>query len=984
MSFRKSLIVARDRGHVKTLQSEFLGQEVVSASAFFDMVRLLAFTNDQKLVRDDHAPVIFLSKHLADHHRYSLEMVQAFSSLYSACYHGTSSPTQVFEAINAQAYEFVPVFLVLKTIEESMNKRGLVNGVSALFRAWQVIKERQILPLSFAKGTNISLFYLVDLTLLEIEVIKDLSRLGIHFTLHFPLDLQRRGINAAVDFIARQFESSEDLTNVEIIFDDIAVDGPFKPLLQQLFCDEGIVSLSQDHASITVAHDVMHEANILAQKVATLKSHRPDDSIAVAVRTIDTRSAIYQRVLSRFGITFRNRKGLSLLETPGGILLTTLFKAKSNAMAKNDVVGLINHPLFAFYIEDDVERSRIIGLVASLGIDDRILVAHDCKARFLASIERLRGILAADDERLTHLVSLESWLNNCSHILGLLAEHSSLGDHLKSLLMVLDIAIDREDSSVLAIKNALNGFVASMSFHQGDPLISFGDFTSLLLSMLSTTTIPRPDYDDVNAVEFLPLPELLGKKFDHVLIADISFGKMPKNTTPDPLMNDQARIALNALLKKPLLRVFFDDPFEPLPVPPRQALEPLWFAVSIAAAKKTVHFFCAGRDEEGQEQAQSEFFLWLLDHVKIEPTPSVSTSFSSQEDQHFLLGVQKSLDPHAHTHDDLAVAVVARKKAMMEQEASRFAFAYDGNKVKESFLGRLDEEPTKSITPSLIGAFAACRFKGFVERILDINSDDQDADDIEPMVLGQIAHRALELFFNQSDRSIDRRWVSDQINKLTHGVSRDFIAHTYVANPVVLWCHLEWLNDALVNLIERIEHDSWYQAARVVACEQAFGLGKSIWQALHISVNGRHYLLGGRIDRIDQRGEYFLVTDYKLSAIDALKMELNPKNMLVNTFQMPIYMRLAAKNIAHNDPQKVSFAYASIRDGDLISLFHEEHQELFDKVFDDNSDHSLPRMIDGVFAPMMQGEVLATAGEHCSMCDFSYLCRTSSRVYHGA
>ena len=496
--------------------------------------------------------------------------------------------------------------------------------------------------------------------------------------------------------------------------------------------------------------------------------------------------------------------------------------------------------------------------------------------------------------------------------------------------------------------------------------------------MLSRITIPRPDFEDVYAVEFLPLPELLGKKFDHIILADISFGKMPKNTMPDPLMNDQARIALNAYLKKPLLRVFFDDPYEPLPVPPRQALEPLWFATSIAAAQKSVHFYCAARDEDGQEQAQSDFFLWLMEHIDSKPHNSLEDQFSSSEENQFLLGIKSRSD--VSPLDDRALAIFSRKRSFETKESSRYAFLYDQNKIKASFSGRLDDEPTQALTPSLIEAFATCRFKGFISRILDIKNDMVDADDIEPRILGQIAHGALEHFFIHGDIALARNVINEQVRRLLREISHDFMAHNFVANPTVLWCHLEWLNDALVNLIGRMLNDTSYRDGHVVACEKAFGLGKATWQALAITANERHYLLGGRIDRIDRQGDQFLITDYKLSAVDALKMEIHPNNLLVNTFQMPIYVRLAAKNVASHARQSVSFAYASIRDGELIKLSRDQYPELFDKVFEDKSEHSLPFQIDRIFAPIRGGEVLATAGEHCQFCDFSYVCRKSEGV----
>ncbi len=165
----KLLIVARDRGHVKTLCGQYPGHEIITASAFFDLVRHYAFVRNPKLGREDHAQIVFLSKQLAKHERYGLHMMKQFTALYSACYHGTKSPKEVFLSIQ-QDFECAPIFSVLKAVDEAMEERSLVTNTSALFYAWQALKTNRRIPFGFASGMQIELFHLVDLTLLEIEV----------------------------------------------------------------------------------------------------------------------------------------------------------------------------------------------------------------------------------------------------------------------------------------------------------------------------------------------------------------------------------------------------------------------------------------------------------------------------------------------------------------------------------------------------------------------------------------------------------------------------------------------------------------------------------------------------------------------------------------------------------------------------------------------------------------------------------------------
>ncbi|USN50282.1 MAG: hypothetical protein H6731_08430 [Myxococcales bacterium] len=87
-----SLIIARDRAHVRELSKKFRYKEIISASAFFDKVRTLAFIYDAQLRRDDHAPLLLAQDILSQKKNFPLLYARNFVTLYSSFFHGTKTP----------------------------------------------------------------------------------------------------------------------------------------------------------------------------------------------------------------------------------------------------------------------------------------------------------------------------------------------------------------------------------------------------------------------------------------------------------------------------------------------------------------------------------------------------------------------------------------------------------------------------------------------------------------------------------------------------------------------------------------------------------------------------------------------------------------------------------------------------------------------------------------------------------------------------
>lgn len=971
------LVVGRDRAHVRSLLSSFPQAEVISASAFFDKVRLLAYLKDSDLRRDDLAPLVFAQSILSKNARYSLRLANHFSSLYSAFFHGTCTPEEVWDQVSKKTYSFSPVVEVLVAIDQFMKQKRLVTGVSALHRAWQIIKHGKVLPPSLLHCNKIALFHLIDLTALEIEVIKDLSRLGLWFDICFPLDFQKRGINVAVDFCAKLFEADDSLLHIDLNFDNIARAGPLLSLVENLFKDQQQVTLSSEHCSINIASDVIKEADFLAKNVAKKLAEDSKASIAVVVRKIDARSELYKRALKRHGINVKDRKGIPLTNTSAGLLFDALISARLRALPKTELLGLLNHPLFVGYISDLTVRAFMISLVNELGADDGVEPAIRPTARYHKLLTTFKNVIKSDHPLHQHIDAFHQLLDKLDEILLIIANRDTFQGHLRAALVMVERALIGDDPSIKALHLAIKRMALSLAFNDNDAVLDIYDFWLLLKSELNNVTIPQPDMMDLNAVELLLLPELLGRSFDHVFIVDIAFGRMPQNSEPNPLLDDQQRLELNQLMKKTLLRIYFDDPFEPMPTPPRQALEPFWFASAVASARCSVHFSCASSDEALQEQAPSEFFTWLLEHVSLVDAPIIvnKPKWQSSEQQRFWAGVKERVfDQPKSTY---FLALQARKAAFIAQTTDEYAFSCSSRRFDDFFLA-----PNQVLTPTAVEAFAACRFSGFLSRILKIAGNNSDQDDVNAQSIGQIAHRTLEKF--SADHAVNDHSWQPQLRRCLSEAVAEYAAKHYISKPLVLACHQEWLFLALTKLVSHLQQEG--REEKPVALELSFGLKANQYPPLKISANKRNYWLGGRVDRIEQLAPgRFLIVDYKLSGIDYLKSHMRHNQILRSNFQVPIYLRLIAQHFTNNDPARVSFAFASIRDGEMLpALALDKHKAMFQQIFDDDHQEGLPQTIDGIFAPIIEGRVPATVGEHCATCDFSYVCRRKEWEQHVA
>lgn len=949
----KTLIVGRDRAHVRSLLEESPKAQIMSASAFFDHIRLIPFLYDPELRRDDSAPIAFAYNLLGQQNTFSRRMGKSFVTLFSSLFHGTMRPLEVYEQAIDQ--EYAPALRLAASMESLMEEHKIVNAPSALYKAWQLIKNKELIPPFLMKAPNLSLRYLIDLTALEIEVLKTLASLGINMELIFPLDFANRAINVAVDYAARQFELAENLPYLHLSFQNLASEGPLKPLVEALFQEDVMLSLDETHYTLELSASIDDEARYCAQTIAELKANAPSAKIALALRTFDVRAESYKRALLAMGLEVRDRKGKPLSESPAGLLLKTIFSACHYGLPRKDFLGLSAHPLMVL-----PPHENPFELLDILGIDDALLLKPEPACRYSEPLARLEAMLPSEQK--PKASSFAILLEHLKELLALVPKKCSWQSFLEGQLKLIRRAMKSDDRSVAALHDLVASLLLN-AHHAAKHEIELAELEDMLWAELSTQTVLPEDYSDQEAVELVLLPELVGRSFDHIVIPDVAFGRLPKSLESDPLLSDEQRLRLNKIVGRSLLRVYLDDPFEPIGVPSRQALEPFWFAGAIASAKKSVHFSCASLDQNGAALAPSEFFVWLMDHVRIERSLAPKPTFMSHERARFEAGLK--LRAEGGSSFELE-AFHERRNAFLEAKPGVFAFQMEPKDLLLSFGGRLDSEPSRPLTPTMIEAFSQCRFHGFLNRIIGLSNAADALGDLDARVVGALAHQALERFFASYNKSDSEPAVLLQL--VRSAVEEDYLQKNFVPNPELFFCYSDWIFASLLVLIDRLLEAGF---GKPLAEELPFGLGAKGKAGELLAFKDNRYLLGGVIDRIDKHGDDVVVMDYKLSRADRLRELSAPRAFLTSNFQIPIYMRLARSAFLLKDNASISFIYASIRDGVLIDAGSEKKS--------DDTKEALAAAIDRIFAPIKKGQMLATISEQCSMCDFAFVCRKAER-----
>lgn len=314
-----------------------------------------------------------------------------------------------------------------------------------------------------------------------------------------------------------------------------------------------------------------------------------------------------------------------------------------------------------------------------------------------------------------------------------------------------------------------------------------------------------------------------------------------------------------------------------------------------------------------------------------------------------------------------------------------FEIVMDGNRPplprKEDVRDRLDELMRSGLSPSAMNAYLSCPLQFYFSRIARIEPPFRPDEDESPRILGDIAHKTLELLFAPL---VGRDFVpAESVKRLEDCFARAFatIAAKQPPRPETACFGGRLILAALTGYLE-----NQTAPTRILALEASL--------TRNLDLGGRSVRLKGRADRIDRTAQgHPLVLDYKTGGA-ALKRSLTTADL---TAMSEAALRvtpdrdgqlLLAEHIP--DLQLLSYAFMAEGPAEAAYLFltadpGKELQPLWREGRGESDDpddfftwqrESLPEVLRAVIrhlleTPEFNGPVKP---ENCQSCDFIYAC----------
>jgi hypothetical protein len=581
------------------------------------------------------------------------------------------------------------------------------------------------------------------------------------------------------------------------------------------------------------------EAEAVAAEVARLLD---DDArareIAIVLRDPTSSGPLYRRVLSRFQIPVAVQADLDVTRTLTGAGTIALLEAAVGHRLGTDLLAYLRTPGIASPRSVDWFERRMLRRRLR-GPDEALAAWTEEGKRDLPGLEKLRAA-GSGPELLREAGRQARW--------------------------IAELAVKRR-AEVAADDRALE--------------LRAGAAIEAALFELAELDLEHGPREAISAVEALSVPMWRGptegrvrvispyraraRRVDHMFVASLQDGDFPRRDSGGPLLSDDARSALA--------------------LPPRKQAEVedrYLFAVCLSRPKRGLWLSWRSADDEGGATARSPF----VDEVRELLSPALPGDLEERDEA---IGAEAG-------GRGLAQSVFSTGEAPSDRELLRAQAVVNGGGPPDERLRpgpmRLDPvlelmEQVKRFGPSTIEGYAECPYRWFVNHELKPRRVGPDP---EPLVAGSIAHRVLELLYDQPP-SDDKRptpaslgaWIK-RARELVEEVGPKGLPRERADTAAALR-RVEGL--VIAFLADESRADTAFAPARI---ESRFGFEDSEKpEGLVLGTGGVH----GQIDRVDiGPGGEALVQDYKSSVkVDGGKGMLGRGKL-----QLQLYM-LAAREL---------------------------------------------------------------------------------------
>ncbi|MCP4504470.1 MAG: hypothetical protein GY822_31560 [Deltaproteobacteria bacterium] len=1014
------LEVVSDRGVVLE-KGHQVGRVLWTHGEFFDRVRQLAFL-DEGVVRDDAALVLSAVSVLTKGNTWGARIGHDLAALHQTFVNARLTPVEVLNALlksDERHADLRRPLTQLLEAEHLLHDSGLISSSLAFLRGVEQV-ERGVLPKVLQGFERIVVHGLVDPSELQVRAVCALAQQGVPLTVRLPSDNEGRGLTQGVQWIKNALEAEYEAPNLELENLPLGDNVPMQDFLDSWYQPQ-LEPVEVSNVRAEVLQTEGEEARRIAGIVSSWRREGDEPPrIAVCLRTMDRRAIRIADALAQMGVPVRIRRGKPLSQTASGRLLQDLFLLRRDGIPRDRLLSMLANPRFSLkLLPEQVGRvARLLReAVARTDVEDATKPTGGYVHRLRRYLEVLQSskpeVAARVEERLHHLEEVLA-------VVYRVDEKASVANYLEVCCqLVQDVMLVDDDGETEKLVEVLETWMQALArLMRTDPEVcqtpcEIPAFMRLLNRILDDEHMPPIPCSDHHGVEFLSLPACAGRHFDYVVIADCVHGHLPRAPQKDPLLSDAERVAINRALGKRALRLQEPDLIEPGPLPPRQALEPLFFASAIASAQRGVLLTCAARNYKGQEQARSEFFQEVMLALS-------AGADDTEAGVPFLCGphprdVQLSLAHHVarvgplppRLAEDFSAKVehverfarIGReretffKSGASPSSSGDYAFAVHPFRLEGVVGHLLGMKSHRPLTPTRLEALAQCRFRGFVEQLLRVDTHHESGQDGDVRVLGTLAHEVMELFYRErraAKTPTSQMNVDDlkRLQEIVDDCAQTMLEGKSTGHLAALRANIAWLSLALKRTAVMLARNPPVSGVEPSAFEIAVGLkapegSEHNYPPVRLPVGSRSLYFGGIIDRVDSSPHARVVIDYKNSTASAIKQKVYAKRIFNEHFQLPLYLRLLEEALP-TPPRRELFAYlVSLRDAAISDVLG-MGIPLRPRILDDDAEDGLAQGLHRVLTPLLDGTLIPDEGYGCNGCRSARVCRIPRGAFSGA
>lgn len=1068
------LVVVRDRAHARDVPPEVArtagGVRVWTHAELFERLATWALLGPEaggELIRDDRAPLWAAAASLARGDALLPRIAHDADDLRRALAHGGATAVEVARALPDDAAGRVDqlqgLFSRLADAERRLADARRVDGAQALRLAAQRLARGEV-PASLRVFAAIELHDLVEPSDLELLCVTSLARAGVPVRATLPVDPLGRGLLAGVEPVLRRLEACHDAPALELDLLDVTeatevsdvsevtdvaevtdvtdvTDGTAAGLVAFANAFYGQGTAPAAPVEVSLPADEAAEAREVAAVVAAWRRGRASGRpprIAVALRTLDAQAARIADALEGHGLPVRLPRR-PLLETPAGRLLVDVVALARDGAPRDRLLAVLTSPALVGALSSS-EGARVLRVLRRSAARGDVEDEGRPTGGYRHRLERYRAGQDDPAER----ADVDATLAHVERALGFAARlphKAPLVAHVEALALLAEEIFDdgaagggtalgcAEVKDLLAESRAACVAVARAS--DGDTALAA--FATLLGRALERAQGPAPPVDDDDAVEVLPLPLVWGRRFDHVVVAGLVEGKIPRGERKERLLGDADRALVNRAVGRPVLRLLDDDPLERSPVPRAQALEPLWMLGALRAASSSVLLTAPRRDARGRELPPSVFLLEAVRALGVEPSAAgagAGRRFSREPSprEHAVrvatLRARGLLDDEHAAAAGVAPALLSRVDLFRRMAAERarffftkarvpegapvsrafaaargaFAFAVDPARIERVFSSSFGLSPDRPLTPTRLEGLAECRMHGFLQHVLKVDIDPPAGNAADARVIGTLAHAVMERFFEERRASrvpaalvteADRR----RVRALLAEEAAPLLAGRATGHLGAIQAQIGWLETALVRAVSMLAREPKVPGVEPVEFEVQIGARQgdrapdlpSVPLVLPTEDGGSRTLwLGGIIDRVDetpgssssgsggQRAR--AVIDYKTASTGSVRRKAHRDALFETHFQLLLYLRLLEHHRPSGADTELHGYLVSLRDGTTSDDVHAV-PALRARVLDDARPDGLAAGVGRVVLPILEGTLPPDAGSRCESCRLQRVCR---------